>query len=362
MSTQRVDFLQNRGRWMFDNTPQYGVALVVSWRRTPPKDHRVAIAGPATSATEWVAQSLSPGVHVTASSFAAGWMTPKLRSQDEADILARLRIGSAFPWGPGQRWTCFATQELNETFARPLWRNATDGWPLWKGESLNQFDPHGAEARICPTTPEVWQKVEKPRPGSGSVVARCTRPKDRRQAVLKELGRARVAFRDVSRSTDPRTVIACLVPPNVFLTNTVPYLMFMNGDERVQAACLGIMNSLLFDWQARRFAEIHMNFFILEALTVPDLSDNDFEEIAHAAARLSAVDDRFGDFAVATGVECGPLSEDARWRLRVEIDARVANAWEVTEADLAVMFDDFTTDAVPPAYRSALLDRLAELS
>jgi len=26
------------------------------------------------------------------------------------------------------------------------------------------------------------------------------------------------------------------------------------------------------------------------------------------------------------------------------------------------MFEDFTTDAVPPAYRSALLDRLAELS
>ena len=48
----------------------------------------------------------------------------------------------------------------------------------------------------------------------------------------------------------------------------------------------------------------------------------------------------------AAGVECGPLDEDERRLLRVEIDARVSRAWELTEADLAVMFDDFTTDAV----------------
>ena len=30
--------------------------------------------------------------------------------------------------------------------------------------------------------------------------------------------------------------------------------------------CLGLMNSLPFDWQARRFVETNLNFFILEGL------------------------------------------------------------------------------------------------
>lgn len=122
------------------------------------------------------------------------------------------------------------------------------------------------------------------------------------------------------------------------------------------------MNSLPFDWQARRFVEMNVNFFILEGLVVPRLDDEDFLEVARCAARLSAVDDRFAGFAAATGVEVGPLGEGERQRLLMEIDARVARAWALTPADLTVMFADFTRDAVPEEYRAALAARLEELS
>ena len=58
----------------------------------------------------------------------------------------------------------------------------------------------------------------------------------------------------------------------------------------------------------------------------------------------------------------GPLGQAERQRLLVEIDARVARAWDLTPDDLAVMFDDFTTDAVSGGYRSDLVSRLRELS
>lgn len=122
------------------------------------------------------------------------------------------------------------------------------------------------------------------------------------------------------------------------------------------------MNSLLFDWQARRFVEINVNFFLLEGLYLPDLDDADFRAISRAAARLSSVDDRFADFASATGVEYGPVPPTERTRLRVEIDAQVARAWNLTRADLGVIFRDFTEDAVTPAYRAALVDRLEQLT
>ncbi|MCY3850952.1 MAG: hypothetical protein OXF75_09155 [Acidimicrobiaceae bacterium] len=358
MSTQRIDFLVNKRLWMFDTHPQYGIALIMAERCAPGDGHRVAIAGTADSAQAWLGQSSSPGIPVAPASFLPGWMTPRLRSQEEAGLLAKLQVGSQFPLGRSQ---CFPVRELDETNDRQLWRDATSGLPLWKGESFDQYDPHGSEARKCPASDSVSIKIRKSRPGLKSMLAESVPLKNRQQAVLAELKRARVAFRDVSRSDDSRTVRACLVPPEVLLTNTAPYLAFVGGCELDQAACLGIMNSLPFDWQARRFVEIHLNFFILEALTVPILNDQDYCEIARSAARLSAIDERFADFAVATEVECGPLTADERQRLLVDIDARVARTWHLTAKDLEIMFSDFTTDAVSTDYRTVLIDRLREL-
>ena len=346
---------------MFETHPQYGVALLSADRGNADIAHRVALAATADSVESWAAQSASSGILLAPSLFGAGWTTPRLRSQDEADLLAKLRVGPPFPHGSGGRWRCFPVAELHETNDKGLWQDAADGWPLWKGESFDQYNPHGAEARVCPTSAEVWKKVRKPQPGLKSMLAETTRVKDRRQAVFSELERVRLAFRGISNATNSRTVLACAVPPGLFLANSSPYLAFLDNSVKVQTACLGIMNSLPFDWQARRFVEVNLNFFILESLTVPDLDDEDFNEIARAAARLSAVDDRYADFAAETGVEYGPLSDPERMQLRVEIDARVARAWRLTADDLGIMFDDFTADAVSPAYRTILIDRLHEL-
>ncbi|MBX5473741.1 MAG: hypothetical protein IRZ20_01840 [Thermoleophilia bacterium] len=285
---------------------------------------------------------------------------PLLPSQAAADLLAKLRRGEVFPYGAG-RWCCFATQELNETFDRHLWQGAADGWALWKGESFDQYDPHGAEARVCPPSEQALREAYKSRPGSGSIVSESVSVARRAEALRREVGRPRVAFRDVTRATDSRTVRAVLVPPKTFLTHKAPYLTFVDGDDRARAACLGILNSLPFDWQARRFVETNLTFVILEGLRVPRLTDEAYEAIARAAARLSCPDERFAAFAEACGVECGPLDPKERERLRVEIDAWVAHAWDLDDAELELVVSDFTLDAVPETYRARLRQRLADL-
>ncbi|MCY3808178.1 MAG: hypothetical protein OXG58_01875 [Gemmatimonadetes bacterium] len=362
-TTHRIDFLVNTKAWAFaDVTPKYTIALVTAEGTRPKPDHRVEVLGTAASAKEWRVQASRAGVRIGPSALGSGLETPLLRSQDEADLLARLRQGFRFPYGAGGRWPCFGVRELDETNDKRFWRDQSDGEPLWKGESFGQYDPHGTGERACPVTQPLLKKIRKSRPGLRSLLARDYDVATRRRGVRLELGRARVAFHDVARGTDPRTIIACLIPPGVLLTNTAPYLTFLSGDPTSQAGCLGFMNSLSFDWQARRFIEIHANFFLLEGLYLPDPDDTDFDAVARAAARLSAVDDRFADFASATGVEYGPVPPTERTRLRVEIDARVARAWNLTRADLGVIFRDFTESAVTPAYRSALLDRLEQLT
>ena len=117
-------------------------------------------------------------------------------------------------------------------------------------------------------------KARKPRPGGESLAAEHASAVERREAVARTVGRARVAFRDVTRATDSRTVRACLVPPEHFLTNKAPYLAFVDDEPEAEAACLGLMNSLAFDWQARRFVETNLNFFILEGFRLPELDDD----------------------------------------------------------------------------------------
>ena len=361
-TTHRVDFLLNRKRWIFDTHPQYSIVLVVTESASPKPEHRPGVAGIATSPAEWRQQSSQEPLRLSPSAFGPGRETPLIRSQEEEALLVRMRKGNRFPHGAGGRWRCFGATDLHETNDKRFWRGSTEGAPLWKGESFDQYDPRGAEERRCPVTPALLKKVRGSRPGLGSLLTSEVPLADRKRAVLDELDRARVAFRDVTNRTNTRTILACLVPPGVFLSNTAPYLAFVEGGPAHQATCLGIMNSLPFDWQARRFIEMHASFFLLEGLRLPDLEDREFDAISKAAARLSAVDERFSEFADAINVPVGELSTSERTRLRVEIDARVARAWHLTSDDLRLMYRDFTEDTVKPAYRAMLIDRLEELS
>jgi Eco57I restriction-modification methylase len=358
---ERMDFLLNNGLWMFDTHPQWTVALLSAERREPSSDDALEVAGVARSAEEFVVQSTTDGLRLTRASLGPELEVPLLPNQRIADLLTKLRSAPAFPFGAG-RWQAFPVQgDFNETSDRGLWQGQGEGWPLWKGGSFDQFDPHGAEARVCPPSKEALAVACKQRPGLRSLLAKHVSPADRRKAAARTVEGARVAFRDVTNRTNSRTVLACLVPPEHFLVNSAPYLVFVEPSPIAESACLALMNSLVFDWQARRFVEGHVNFFVLEGLKLPSLDDAQIAALAAPAARLSCPDERFADFAKATGVECGPLDEDERLALRADIDARVARAWDLTADELEIVFSDFTRDAVPEAYREAVRKRFAEL-
>ncbi|HWI96681.1 MAG TPA: hypothetical protein VNS60_11500 [Solirubrobacterales bacterium] len=358
---ERVDFLVNTGLWMFDTHAQYTVALLVAQLAAGDRQEGFEVAGVANSAAQFDVQSTTEGFRLSRASLGPDAAFPLLHGPAEATLLAKLRSGSLFPFGANGRWSCFSVRELDETKDSHLWKGATEGWPLWKGESFEQYAPLGREVRVCPLSDEVMQVVRKVRPGTGSLLAEQTTPRQRQEAVAREIGRARVVYRRVTRGADSRTIIACLIPPQVLIAYTGPYLAFVSGDDIERAACLGVMNSLAFDWQARRYVELSLSMATLESLHLPDLDDGELQSLAKAAARLSCPDERFAEFAAATEVDCGPLDEGERLTLRADIDARVARAWELSEDELEIVFSDFTLDAVPEDYREAVRKRFAEL-
>ena len=122
------------------------------------------------------------------------------------------------------------------------------------------------------------------------------------------------------------------------------------------------MNSLPFDWLARRYVETHLNFFILDTLCFPKWEETDWRRIGSLAAQLSCVDERFFAFASEVGVEHGDLADDERTAMRVEIDALVAQGYGLTADELEFLFTDFTENAVSLDYRARVLQKFEDLS
>ncbi len=358
---ERVDFLLNNRSWAFDAEPRYTIALLSAQRREDSTNDGLEVAGVASSAEEFERQSHSSGIHLSLTALGPGLEIPLLRDQAAADLLAELRSNQPFPYG-GDLWQCIPVAEFHETNDAGLWKDATSGWPLWKGQSFDQFDPHGSETRLCPPSADALKKARKPRPGNGSMLAEVVPLAKRKEAVQRTVGTARIAHRLVTNRTNSRTIVACLVPPEHFLVNSAPYLVFVEPNPHAEAACLALMNSLVFDWQARRFVEANVNFFILEGLKLPKLDQESLIALAAPSARLSCLDERFAEFAKETGVECGPVDDDERLELRVEIDARVARIWGLNDEKMEIVFSDFTQDAVPESYRRAVRERFAEMA
>jgi hypothetical protein len=144
----------------------------------------------------------------------------------------------------------------------------------------------------------------------------------------------------------------------VFLNESSPYLLQVSGTAMDEAYLLGIMSSLPFDWYARRYVELHLKYYLLNAFPVPEFASSEkADRLTYLAGSLAAVDQRFGGWASAAGVPVGSLADpDKRLDAVSELDALAALAYGLRRADLQLMLETFHRgwDSSKPDY----VDRL----
>ena len=380
----RIDTLLNKKSWAFPIHPQFQIALLTAAVEVP-VGGSLLLSGPSVDESQFSESSASEGVAVKLAEIALATTRPEkdaqptyelplLQIQRHADILAKLQQGVRFDsivypdnfnLQTGASGPSHATpyRELDEKAQKPLFNHppGPGRMPTWKGASFGQYDPHGRS----PAGHTDWSKALE------FVHAKALRgrvfkdifPSD----VLMDPGthpihRARIAFRDVTNRTNSRTVIACLIPPRTPLTDTAPYLITHEVSALTEALLLGNLNSIPFDWIARRYVESHLKYFILNMLCFPRWRDINWQRIGELAARLSCVDDRFADFASEAGVNYGPLTDAQRDDMRAEIDALVAQGYGLDIDELQFIFTDFTLDAVPEKYRELVIAKFEALS
>ena len=352
--SKSVDLLMllNNRKWVFEDVhPQYTIGLAAI-ARGKPTDTSVSLRGPFPSK-----DAFNRGRDSTPAAFSCNevlaWndtaSLPLLPTERSLEVFAQLRLSPRLDYDRQQEWRFRPDQELNATFQKPLMtfeEVAPAGhWPVFKGESIDLWEadrgPQSYYAWASPLPVIEWLQSKRLRSRDGAYSEQTLDV--RRDPETLPCFKARLAFRDITRATDTRTVRVSLVPPKTFLSNKVPQLVRIRGDERDEAYLLAVLSSRALDWYARRFVEVSLNFFILNPFPVPrPPRDHPLWQRAVAlAGRLASPDERFADWAGAAGVQWGPIEPDKKQDMIDELDAVVAHLYGLSVDQLTHIFETF---------------------
>jgi hypothetical protein len=346
--------LVNNRQWVFDSVhPQYTIGLTAICKR---KTHEgvIALMGPFAGLERFRAGIVRPPSTFTATQV-CGWTDtaslPLLPTEESLEVFAQIRKTPRLDFNDGKSGRARPHTELHATSDKELidLKSAdqpTGFWPIFKGESFDIWAPDTGEyyGWACPADvlPALQQTRIRGARNRKSVFAEFEW-----QAIAdaKTLPCRfpRIAFRDVSRATDSRTVRAALIPPNVFLVHLSPYFTFLRGNNEDGAYLIGVLSSIPLDWYARRFVETPLTYAVLNPFPIPRPRPKDHcrQRLIRLAGRLGAPDDRFSEWAEAVRVECGPIPEAEKQDHIHELDAVVAHLYGLKEKHLVHIFETF---------------------
>lgn len=352
-----LTMLVNNRQWVFPEVhPQYSIGLTCIYRGEGMPT--VRLRGPFASLARF-----QEGIGRMAATFpAAEVMTwtdtaslPLLPTEQSLEVFARLRAHPRLDLDDGKSWRARPHREMDATNDKKLMDVDSESkprgfWPVYKGESFDIWESdrgqYYAWADPDVVVPHLQKKRLKGKKLRSSVYFEFQTERTSSWWTNPETlpcYEARIAFRDVTRATDQRTVRLALVPPKVFIANSAPFLLWPRGGESDEAYLLAILSSLPLDWYSRRFVETHVNFFVLNPFPVPRPKAGDplHDAAVKLAGRLAAPDKQFAKWAKAVGVEYGPLDVHEKFQMICELDAVVAHLYGLEERHLRHIFETF---------------------
>ena len=221
-------------------------------------------------------------------------------------------------------------RDLHMTDDAALFRPPAKGrLPLYEGKTFHQFTDRWETAPRY----AVNRKDLKAKPGT-----------------LDASQYFRLAFRDIAHSTNERTMIATIVPPDVVFGHTAT-VERTPGNRRLDDTALlcALLNSFAFDWIVRRKVGSHLSQYIVQSLPLPALAPAAETFLARSALRLCASHNGFAP-AVGQAVPIPAIATaEERLRLRAQIDAVVASAYGLSREQFVRVLADFSHKSAPSA-------------
>jgi hypothetical protein len=247
------------------------------------------------------------------------------------------------------KWNLVLCNEFHMTNDSHLFKQqpAKGRLPLYEGKMIHQFTHLFAE-------PRYWIDEQE---GRKPVLGRS----ESHKGQVLNYQCYRLAYRSVAASTNERTLIASVLPPNVFFGHSMnasivcekgidkSTLLIKASEILFVTACL---NSYVFDFGIRQRVSQNLTMFYIYQMSVPRLTQSDryFKEIVERAAKLICTTPEFDELASYVGLgshQQGVTNESDRAKLRAELDGMIAHLYGLTEEEFAYILSTFPIVAEP---------------
>jgi len=265
----------------------------------------------------------------------------EMRSEKDIKIIERFLDIPLFG-DDSQNWCCRVYNEYHMTKDSDIFNTEGEGYKLFEGKCIHHFDSKFAEP-----TRYVISDIGEERLAARWKLEKHHLPNRK----------FRIAVRDISRSTDSRTVISTIIPSYVFVGNTLNLIEIIGRDSiLLMSGITALLNSMIIDYLMRFRISIHMNAFYIKQ--IPIIRDTvKIEELGKDALPLF-----YGkDFKELRGdvSEISPTDSKKRTELRAHLDAKIGKLYNMSYEDMQHIMSNFLL--VDEDYKEDVLRKFREL-
>lgn len=233
-------------------------------------------------------------------------------------------------------YTIHYIQEFNRTKDSELFRRDGRGWPLIEGKKFHQFIPDfvNPEFTIFPDDGLAKTKNHK---------KYMNKNKDIHNECM-------LAFRNVASSTNLRTMIACLLPPNRFFTHSCNVVVLHHNrsvilndiyyDKILYLAA--IFNSTTFDYLIRQRVDINLSYYMVDSIAIPqDTCSLLASQIIHHSKMLSMQHEDYAKIRKKYKYRITKLNKQQRSKIMAKLDALVARQYGISREQYQYILSTF---------------------
>ena len=320
---------------------------------------------------------------------------PYVDSQEEVDVLTNILDHPSIADESRESWHAKPYRELDRTndADRFVEDPSMGDYPVLGGSNVFQFVHDSTYFETDP--PKFWSVDEEEDPqlsakrrirekqfrklkravydafdGSGSQVGFVNELLEEHRGselseddVLLDCTEYRIAYRDIARSSDERTLIGAVIPEGVVCHNKLhtvrPYSVEPTEadleEDTLHSAysrvftdkelfvALGLINSLPFDFLMRTKVDSTVVMYKFEESQAPALTEGDewFDYISTRAARLNCYGEEFEEMRDRLGGIEPATDMDERREVQAELDAAAFHAYGLDRDQTAFVLDDF---------------------
>lgn len=232
-------------------------------------------------------------------------------------------------------WNFVLSNEFHMTNDSKLFKKelAPGRLPLFEGKMIHQFSHLWSKPRYWVDEKEGRQAVLNRQIDTGQTL---------------DYQRYRVGHRAIASSTNERTMIATVLPPNVFFGHSINATR--NSIEAQDILLItALLNSFTLDFSLRQRVSANLTMFYLYQLPVPRLTEQSplYKMIVERSAKLICTTSEYQTLwdAVLPAIPWSPdvvaISQAERATLRAELDGIIAHLYGLTEEEFRHILDTF---------------------